>query len=65
MKLSEPPKSFMQGWSPGQPFPRKSFANVFDRSANKLYEAVVDLKTNTLDSWTQKAGAQPAVYFTE
>ena len=53
----------MQGWSPGQPFPRKAFANVFDRSANTLYEAVVDLNTNTLDSWTQKAGAQPAVYF--
>ena len=50
MKLSEPPKSFMQSWSPGQPFPRKSFANVFDRNANKLYEAVVDLKTNTLES---------------
>ena len=65
VKLSEPPKSFMQGWSPGQAFPRKAFANVFDRNANTLYEAVVDLNTNTLDSWTQKAGAQPAVYFEE
>lgn len=65
VKLSEPPKSFLQGWSPGQAFPRKSFANVFDRSANKLYEAVVDLKRNKLDSWVEKAGAQPAVYFTE
>ena len=65
VKLSEPPKSFMQGWSPGQAFPRKAFANVFDRNANTLYEAVVDLNTNTLDSWTQKAGAQPAVYFAE
>lgn len=65
VKLSEPPKSFMQSWSPGQPFPRKAFANVFDRNANKLYEAVVDLDTNTLDSWTQKAGAQPAIYFDE
>src|SRR5262249_10003818 len=65
VKLSEPSKSFMQGWSPGQPFPRKSFADVFDRSANKLYEAVVDLDTNTLDSWTSIAGAQPVVSFTE
>ena len=65
VKLSEPPKSFMQGWSPGQPFPRKAFANVFDRNANALYEAFVDLKTNTLDSYTQKVGAQPAVYFEE
>ena len=65
VKLSEPSKSFLQSWSPGQPFPRKSFSNVFDRNANKLYEAVVDLKTNTLESFTQKAGAQPAVFFTE
>ena len=65
VKLSEPPKSFLQGWSPGQPFPRKSFANVFDRSANTLHEAVVDLRTNTLESWTHKVGAQPAVFFAE
>jgi len=65
VKLSEPSKSFMQGWSPGQPFPRKAFADVFDRNANTLHEAVVDLNTNTLESWTQKAGAQPAVYFAE
>ena len=65
VKLSEPPKSFMQSWSPGQPFPRKSFANVFDRGANKLYEAVVDLKTNKLDSLTLIPGAQPVASFTE
>lgn len=65
VKLSEPSKSFMQGWSPGQSFPRKAFANVFDRNANKLYEATVDLKTNKLDSYTQKVGTQPAVFFTE
>jgi primary-amine oxidase len=65
VKLSEPPKSFMQSWSPGQPFPRKSFANVFDRGANKLYEAIVNLRTNTLESYTQKVGAQPAVFFNE
>jgi primary-amine oxidase len=55
----------MQGWSPGQPFPRKSFAEAFDRAANTLYEAVVDLTTNTLESWTPKPGAQPQVSFTE
>jgi primary-amine oxidase len=65
VKLSEPSKSFLLGWSPGQPFPRKSFANVFDRNANKLFEAVVDLRTNTLDSYIQKVGAQPAVFFNE
>ena len=56
VKLSEPPKSFLQAWSPGQPFPRKAFANVFDRAANKLYEAVVDLATNRLDVVDAEAG---------
>jgi primary-amine oxidase len=65
VKLSEPSKSFLQSWSPGQPFPRKSFANVFDRSANTLTEAVVNLNTNTLESWTPKPGAQPVVSFDE
>ena len=37
----------MLAWSPGQPFQRRAFANVFDRNANKLYEAIVDLRTNS------------------
>jgi hypothetical protein len=52
VKLSEPPKADVLAWSPGQPFQRRAFANVFDRSANKLYEAIVDLRTNQLLSWT-------------
>lgn len=65
VKLSEPAKSDVLAWSPGQPFGRKAFANVFDRGANKLYEAVVDLKSKQLVSWTLKPGAQPAVFGTE
>ena len=65
VKLSEPPKSDVLAWSPGQPFARKAFANVFDRGANKLYEAVVDLKTKQLVSWTPRPGSQPAVFGTE
>jgi Cu2+-containing amine oxidase len=38
---------------------------TFDCNANTLHEAVVDLNTNTLDSWTQKPGAQPVVSFGE
>jgi len=65
IKLSEPPKADVLAWSPGQPFQRRAFANVFDRSGDKLYEAIVDLRTNQLLSWTQRVGAQPAVYLTE
>jgi primary-amine oxidase len=65
VKLSEPAKSDVLAWSPGQPFQRRAFANVFDRAANKLYEAIVDLRTSQLVSWTLRPGAQPAVYLTE
>src|SRR5262249_21928694 len=65
IKLNEPPKADVLAWSPGQPFQRRAFANVFDRGANKLYEAIVDLRTRQLVSWTERVGAQPAVYLTE
>jgi primary-amine oxidase len=65
VKLLEPAKSEVQSWSPGQPFTRRAFANVFDRAANTLYEAVVDLRTKQLVSWAARPGSQPAVYGTE
>ncbi len=65
VKLKDPPKSAVLAWSPGQPFARQSFANVYDPVGNHLYEAVVDLRTNKLVSWVPKPGAQPAVYLTE
>ena len=65
VKLDEPAKSVVAAWSPGQPFPRRAFANVFDRGANQLYEAVVDLNAGKLVSWTPRPGAEPAVYLTE
>ena len=64
VKLDEPAKT-AGAWSPRQPFARRAFANVFDRGANTLYEAVVDLKTKQLVSWTPRPGAQPAVYLSE
>ncbi len=65
VELKEPPKSELLAWSPGAPFPRESFANVYDRANNRLYEAVVDLRAHALESWTERPGAQPAVYNSE
>src|SRR3954452_9295386 len=63
--LKEPKKADLLAWSPGKPFAREAFANVYEPVSNKTYEAVVDLRTNKVTSFTQKTGVQPAVYATE
>ncbi len=65
LNLKEPTKSELAAWSPGKPFSRQAFVNVFDRPTNKLYEAVVDLRTQKLVSWVQRPGFQPPVFATE
>jgi primary-amine oxidase len=63
--LKEPPKSELLAWDPGEPFRREAFANVYNRATNRLFEAVVDLKTQKLTSWVERPGAQPAVSISE
>src|SRR4029078_10128423 len=63
--LKEPPKSELLAWHPGQPFRREAFANVYERPTNRLFAAVVDLKTRKLTSWVERPGAQPAVFISE
>src|ERR1700694_4404547 len=43
VKLKEPPKSEVLAWSPGQPFRREAFANVYNNAKNQLFEVVVDV----------------------
>ena len=63
--LKEPPKSELLAWDPGEAFRREAFANVYSHAANRLFEAVVDLKTNKLISWVERPGVQPAVSISE
>ncbi len=65
--LKEPPKSELLAWSPGRPFGREAFANVYDPAGNRLFEAVVDLRATParVVSFTPRPGAQPAVYAIE
>jgi primary-amine oxidase len=51
VSLQEPPKAEVLSWSPGGPFRREAFAQVYDRAANRLFEAVVDLRTERLLSF--------------
>jgi primary-amine oxidase len=65
IRLKEPPKSELLAWDPGEPFRREAFANVYERATNRLFEAVVDLRTGKLTSWVERPGAQPAVFISE
>ena len=65
VSLNEPPKAEVLGWSPGRSFRREAFAQVYDRRANRLFEAVVDLRTKRLLSFVERPGAQPAVFADE
>jgi primary-amine oxidase len=58
LALDEPPKETVLK---GLAAPRRAFAVVYDRSANRTYEAVADLSANRLASWKEVPGAQPPV----
>jgi primary-amine oxidase len=60
--LKEPAKGEVLEWSPGEPFRREAFANVYDRDSNKLFEAVVDLNSRRLLSVVERPDRQPPVH---
>jgi primary-amine oxidase len=55
--LREPAKELVWGWSKGAAFPRQAFAVV--RQGPETHEAVVDLSTRRLLSWTPLRDGQP------
>ncbi len=57
--LNEPPKSEVLGYKPGSAFRREAFVIVYDRTANRMSEVVVDLKERKIVSWKEVKGAQP------
>src|SRR3954471_7041994 len=60
--LKEPSKNEVINFKPGQSFARQAAAVVMDRKNNRSFEAIIDLKSQRLLSWSQlKAGTQPLV----
>ena len=57
--LREPPKAEVLAFKTGSTFRREAFAIVYERAANKTFEAVVDLNKKTLLSWKEVPGVQP------
>jgi primary-amine oxidase len=63
--LNEPPKAEVRGFKPGTSFRREAAVVVFDRAANRTFEAIVDLRTKALVTMTPMQDAQPAIMFEE
>lgn len=57
--LNEPPKAEVLAFTQGAPSRREAFAVIYDRTTNKTFEAVADLKTATVQSWKEMPGVQP------
>jgi primary-amine oxidase len=63
--LNEPPKAEVKAFKPGTPFRREAFVTVFDRAANRTFDAIVDLRAKKVASFTPIPGAQPMIMFEE
>lgn len=63
--LKEPAKEDVRAWRPGRRVPRQAGLVVYDRDANRMSEAVVDLGAGKLVSWTERPGAQPNIMLEE
>lgn len=65
INLHEPPKAEVANFQPGASFRREAFAVVYERASNKTFEAIVDLRAQTVLSWKARPGAQPTALFEE
>ncbi|MCW5317654.1 primary-amine oxidase [Nostoc sp. KVJ3] len=59
--LQEPDKKEVLKFTPGKAFQRTAFLVIYERSLNKTYEGIVDLKSKTLNSWKEIPSVQPAI----
>src|SRR6185436_13573095 len=56
--LNEPPKAEVLDFEPGKEIRREAFAVVYERSSNKTFEGVVDLKGESVLWWSEVPGMQ-------
>ncbi|MGH9712275.1 MAG: primary-amine oxidase [Candidatus Acidiferrales bacterium] len=61
LELREPSKAEVLKFKPGAPFSRQAFVVVHEHATRKSFEAVVDLNTKQLVSWTELHGVQPPI----
>lgn len=63
--LNEPPKDEVLSYRAGATFRREAFAVLYDRQANRTFEAVVDLRASKVTSWRERPGVQPGFMLAE
>src|ERR1017187_2569747 len=56
--LDEPPKEAVLR---GTVLPRRAFAVIYDRAANRTFEGIADLSSGQIASWKEIPGGQPPV----
>jgi primary-amine oxidase len=59
--LHEPAKDAVRSFEPGKPFPREAFVCAFDRTHGTVFEARVDLRTDTVVDWRPVPGVRPRI----
>lgn len=57
--LQEPPKTAVQAWRDGDPIERRAFAVLWRKQTNDVHEAVVNLTSDAVESWTHVPGVTP------
>jgi len=59
--LKEPSKQEVLRYEPGTTLKRSAFAIILDRKRNRTFEAIVDLRAQSVLSWTAVPEVQPGV----
>ncbi|MEH2183196.1 primary-amine oxidase [Nostoc sp.] len=63
--LQEPDKEEVINFTHGKIFGRKVFLVIYERSQNKTFEGIVDIRSKTLSYWKERASVQPAIVNSE
>ncbi|MCC7419545.1 MAG: primary-amine oxidase [Planctomycetaceae bacterium] len=63
--LREPAKDVVARHRPGDPIERRAVAVLYDKSANRTWEAVLNLDAGRIESWNERKGVQPPVLIEE
>jgi primary-amine oxidase len=63
--LHEPEKAALASWKPGDPVERRLRATIVPGPENMVIEAVVNLATKTVESWTEVTDVRPTLLMGE
>jgi primary-amine oxidase len=66
LTLKEPEKAIVLDWQSGKKFPRVAYADILHYPSNRLWQATIDLDTETVTALELKSpGTQPAIAASE